>query len=47
MTYTSVYKIFREIRGTAGFSYLLNDLFLMRHLAQVLKAAASSRAAWI
>ncbi|MBP6908827.1 MAG: ribonuclease R [Candidatus Saccharicenans sp.] len=39
MTYTSVYKIFQgdpEERGR--YSYLLNDLFVMRHLAQVLKA---------
>jgi len=38
MTYTSVYKIFQgdpEERGR--YSYLLNDLFVMRHLAQVLK----------
>jgi len=39
MTYTSVYKIFQgdpEERGR--YSYLLNDLFVMKHLAQVLKA---------
>lgn len=39
MTYTSVYKIFQgdpEERGR--YSYLLNDLFVIRHLAQVLKA---------
>jgi len=39
MTYTSVYKIFQgDPEERRGYSYLLNDLFLMRHLAQVLKA---------
>ncbi len=39
MTYTSVYKIFQgDPEERRRYSYLLNDLFVMRHLAQVLKA---------
>ncbi|MDD8020626.1 MAG: ribonuclease R [Acidobacteriota bacterium] len=39
MTYTSVFKIFQgDPEERHRYSYLLNDLFLMRHLAQVLKA---------
>lgn len=39
MTYTSVYKIFQgDPEERQRYSYLLNDLFVMRHLAQVLKA---------
>ncbi|NMC65607.1 MAG: ribonuclease R [Acidobacteria bacterium] len=40
MTYTSVYKIFQgDPEERQRYSYLLNDLFVMRHLAQVLKAS--------
>ena len=40
MTYTSVYKIFQgDPEERRRYSYLLNDLFVMRHLAQVLKAS--------